>query len=48
MTPDVQRVTVVLGSDGHWVKGVAPAPAPGTGTTTKAPANATGGLGCID
>ncbi len=30
MTPDVQRVTVVLGSDGHWVKGVAPAPAPGT------------------
>ena len=49
MTPDVARVTVILGSDGHWVQGVAaPAHAPnggGSGHSTKDP---TDGLGCID
>jgi LCP family protein required for cell wall assembly len=51
LTPDVQRVTLVLGSDGHWVKGIA------TSASTKHPAStakastlkdATDGLGCID
>jgi hypothetical protein len=52
MTPDVQRVTLVLGSDGRWVKGVAQAPAKGTGGSgagkAKSAADPTGGLGCID
>jgi LCP family protein required for cell wall assembly len=51
MTPDVQRVTLVLGSDGRWVKGVAQAPskgASGSGGAAKSSADATGGLGCID
>jgi LCP family protein required for cell wall assembly len=51
-TPDVQRVTVVLGSDEHWVKGVAPARPAGAATSTtaasKAAADPTHGLGCIN
>jgi len=51
ITPDVSRVTVVLGADGHWVQGLAqPSPrsgaaapsGPGGGT------DSTGGLGCVD
>jgi LCP family protein required for cell wall assembly len=46
MTPDVPRVTVILGSDGHWVQGVArPAHIGGSGHAKTDP---TGGLGCID
>jgi len=46
MTPDVARVTVILGSDGHWVQGVAhPAHTGGSGHPKSDP---TGGLGCID
>jgi LCP family protein required for cell wall assembly len=51
-TAEVSRVTVVLGTDDHWVKGVAPAaPAAGSSTSTAKAAPAkdpTGGLGCID
>jgi LCP family protein required for cell wall assembly len=50
MTPDVVRVTLVLGTDGRWVKGVAqsgatPAPAHKSGSGSSDP---THGLGCID
>ena len=46
MTPDVTRVTVVLGSDGHWVQGVAhPTHHGGSGHRNSDP---TDGLGCID
>jgi LCP family protein required for cell wall assembly len=51
MTPDVQRVTLVLGGDGRWAKGVAEAPAKGAGGSPAAKsksADPTGGLGCID
>jgi LCP family protein required for cell wall assembly len=51
MTPDVQRVTLVLGTDGRWAKGVAQAQPKGAGaaaTATKSSPDATGGLGCID
>jgi LCP family protein required for cell wall assembly len=50
MTPDVNRVTVILGADGHWVQGVAQAgqpdrPAHRSGATGS---GGTSGLGCID
>jgi LCP family protein required for cell wall assembly len=55
MTSGVARVTLVLGSDGHWVKGLAVSR---TTTTTTSPAgqrrthaaapDPTHGLGCID
>jgi hypothetical protein len=49
MTPDVARVTVVLGSDRHWVQGVAgPAHPAANGGSGHSPREATGGLGCID
>jgi LCP family protein required for cell wall assembly len=52
MTPDVQRVTVILGSDGRWVKGVAPVPSATSAGATHGAANPasdkTNGLGCID
>ncbi|HET8582615.1 MAG TPA: LCP family protein [Jatrophihabitans sp.] len=53
-TPGLARVTLVLGSDGHWVRGVAPAPATTSsspGATSPAPAkksDPTHGLGCIN
>ena len=49
MTPDVSRVTLVLGTDGRWVKGVA-APVTGAGATATSShsPDATHGLGCID
>ena len=46
MTPDVARVTVILGSDGHWVQGVAQPAHPGKSGHAKG--DPTGGLGCID
>jgi LCP family protein required for cell wall assembly len=51
VTPDVARVTVVLGSDGRWVKGLAQPPAKsagGSGGKAKPATDATDGLGCID
>jgi LCP family protein required for cell wall assembly len=49
MTPDVSRVTLILGSDGHWVQGVAQPPHPaGGGGSGHAKKDPTGGLGCID
>lgn len=46
MTPDVARVTVILGSDGHWVQGVAqPEHVRGSGHSKT---DRTGKLGCID
>ncbi|MDT4989360.1 MAG: hypothetical protein QOI74_3454 [Micromonosporaceae bacterium] len=52
MTPDVARVTVVLGTDGQWVTGVAqppPAkPSSGSGATSGTGSDPTHGLGCID
>src|SRR3954471_11947858 len=50
-TPDAARVTVVLGTDGDQVRGLAPArarAASGAATPAKKPADATHGLGCID
>jgi LCP family protein required for cell wall assembly len=50
MTPDVVRVTLVLGSDGRWVTGVAQ-PAPNSGRAHKSGSGSsdpTHGLGCID
>jgi LCP family protein required for cell wall assembly len=46
-TPDVSRVTLILGTDGRAVKGTAPTPASSGGGGGSA-ANATAGLGCID
>jgi LCP family protein required for cell wall assembly len=49
MTPDVARVTVVLGADGHWVQGVARPAQAARGGASGHPKKATaGGLGCID
>jgi LCP family protein required for cell wall assembly len=50
MTPGVARVTLVLGSDGRWVQGLAqPAPRTGSGHASGgAAADPTHGLGCID
>jgi LCP family protein required for cell wall assembly len=51
LTPDVQRVTLVVGSDGHWVKGVAPtqpAKTPASASPSSSSKDATNGLGCID
>ena len=49
LTPDVTRVTVILGADGHWVQGVArPAHSAGGGGAGHAAKDPTGGLGCID
>jgi LCP family protein required for cell wall assembly len=46
-TPDVRRVTLVLGTDGHWTKGIArPAATPAHSSHKKA--DPTHGLGCID
>lgn len=55
-TPDVRRVTLILGSDGHWTRGVASAPAQtpaqpqgsSASTTAAKHADPTHGLGCID
>jgi LCP family protein required for cell wall assembly len=49
MTPDVPRVTLVLGTDQHWVRGIAPAES-ATRSTSAAPKpkDPTHGLGCID
>ncbi len=51
-TPDVNRVTLILGTDGRGVTGVARASAPaGAGASGTRPAttkDATHGLGCID
>jgi LCP family protein required for cell wall assembly len=46
-TPDVARVTLVLGTDGRQVRGLTSAPARTSGTATP-PADRTHGLGCID
>ena len=49
LTSDVPRVTVILGSDGHWVQGVAqPAHPAHRGGSAPATTDPTGGLGCID
>jgi LCP family protein required for cell wall assembly len=50
MTPDVNRVTVVLGADGHWVQGVARSGQTGRRAHISAGGGsaATSGLGCID
>jgi LCP family protein required for cell wall assembly len=49
LTPEVSRVTVVLGADGHWVQGVAAPGHPGHAGRSAHPAkDPTGGLGCID
>lgn len=46
LTPDVARVTLVLGSDGRWVQGIArPTPHRTRGATAP---DRTHGLGCID
>ena len=54
---DVERVTLVLGTDGVSVKGVAPAPTPSTSGSASASSGSSGpdvsadaanGLGCID
>jgi LCP family protein required for cell wall assembly len=51
-TPDVARVTLVLGTDGYVVKGlqstVANQPTTPRTSATRAPADPTHGLGCID
>jgi LCP family protein required for cell wall assembly len=47
LTPDVARVTLVLGSDGRWVEGVA-RPAPVHSNAPGSNADRTHGLGCID
>jgi LCP family protein required for cell wall assembly len=51
-TPDVARVTLVLGTDGHVVAGLAPAAGDSAPATTTSPARVksdpTHGLGCID
>jgi LCP family protein required for cell wall assembly len=51
-TPDVSRVTLVLGTDGRQVRGLGgTASSPTTGVATSAakkPADRTNGLGCID
>ncbi len=46
VTPGVTRVTVVLGSDGHWVRGIARPTHPGT--PGHGGGDTTNGLGCID
>ncbi|MDT4940227.1 MAG: hypothetical protein QOJ34_316 [Pseudonocardiales bacterium] len=46
MTPDVSRVTVVLGSDGRWVQGLAQPTHPANGG--HGGGGAADGLGCID
>ncbi|HKC27751.1 MAG TPA: LCP family protein [Jatrophihabitans sp.] len=51
LTPGVARVTLVLGSDGRWVKGVAPARttvSSGSGRPVTGRTDPTQGLGCID
>jgi LCP family protein required for cell wall assembly len=51
LSPGVARVTLVLGSDGRWVKGVAPARAAsssGSGRQDTGGSDPTHGLGCID
>jgi LCP family protein required for cell wall assembly len=47
LTPDVARVTLVLGSDGRWVRGIAQ-PVPPSPSTAKSSGGRTHGLGCID
>jgi LCP family protein required for cell wall assembly len=47
LTPDVSRVTLVLGGDGHWVQGLARPSAPASRAHKPTP-DATHGLGCID
>jgi LCP family protein required for cell wall assembly len=47
-TPGVARVTVVLGADRHWVRGVAPAGAAAAPAHRAARKDPTHGLGCID
>jgi LCP family protein required for cell wall assembly len=50
-TPDVSRVTLVLGTDGRAVKGTATAPSSSGGTRVSgggSAADATDGLGCIN
>jgi LCP family protein required for cell wall assembly len=46
LTPDVSRVTVVLGSDGHWVQGIAAPQHPHRAVGARP--DRTHGLGCID
>jgi LCP family protein required for cell wall assembly len=50
MTPDVGRVTVILGSDGHWVQGVAHSTQPANPAHTSSPTGSDAGsaLGCIN
>ncbi len=50
MTPNLARVTLVLGADGRWVQGLArPAPTPGRAHRSgSGSADPTHGLGCID
>jgi LCP family protein required for cell wall assembly len=48
LTPDVRRVTLVLGTDGHWAPGLATAASPAATGHRAAPADPTHGLGCID
>ncbi|HJQ43423.1 MAG TPA: LCP family protein [Jatrophihabitantaceae bacterium] len=47
LTPGVTRVTLVLGADGHWVRGIA-RPATSTSGAKAKKADPTHGLGCID
>ena len=48
LTPDVRRVTLVLGADGHWAPGLAPARSTAAPGHHAAKADPTHGLGCID
>jgi LCP family protein required for cell wall assembly len=47
LTPDVARVTLVLGTDGHWTRGIA-RPVAGRPASPAKKADPTHGLGCID
>jgi LCP family protein required for cell wall assembly len=47
-TPDVARVTLVLGGDGRQVTGLAPRTAPPAGSSSAAPKTSTSGIPCID
>lgn len=48
LTPDVKRVTLVLGADGHWAPRLATAASPAPAGHRAAKADPTHGLGCID
>jgi LCP family protein required for cell wall assembly len=47
-TPDVSRVTLILGTDGKQVTGAIPVHPKASSSAHKAPADPTHGLGCID